>query len=165
MSDLKVYPAMGGCMEKPCSHTRNALSISARLGSLGVVYKQFEVADEAPDSDASQDEIIEAHRPLINTLMQEHAFVAIDVLNIAPDYPRLAKLLRSFQDEHEHPETEARLLLAGSGWFHLRAAREIYAVKCMPGDFISLPAKMSHWFEMDTTQPFCTVRLYSCVQH
>ncbi len=161
MSDLRIYRDLS---RKPLVHAQNAAAINEHMNELGAVFGQFSVANEPPDSEAGQDEIIEAHRELLNALMLEYAFASIDVLNVTQDYPHLEKLLAQFQSEHRHPETEARLFIAGGGCFYLRARDRIYAVTCQPGDFISLPANLYHWYEMDTSAPLCVVRLYSSAQ-
>jgi len=157
MSDLKVYR---GSKRELYSQTRDSVAIAAILGELGASFEQHAL-NNAPDIYASQDEIIESQRELINALMQKHAFVSLDALSVTPDYPRLEKLLADFQSEHHHPEIEARLFLAGLGCFYLRVDDMVYALACEPGDFLSLPPQVSHWFKMDTSEPMCAVRLYS----
>lgn len=156
MSALSIYLA-----DSPVPHlqTSAAAQISDWLAPLGVVFRQFFTGHL--DLDASQDEIIEAQRELLNDLMLAHDFAAIDVLNVSPGYSRLEKLLSDLQTEHSHPDNQARLFLAGRGRFYLRAETEIHALDCGPGDFVTLPAKLAHWFELDTSAAFCVVRLFA----
>lgn len=135
--------------------------MQARLRDLGVSFGQFELANLPPDVYATQDEVIEAERELLDTLMREHAFETLDVLSITPEYPRMEKLHQDFNSEHLHPHMEARLFLVGRGCFFLRRADEVYAVTCERGDFISLPAQLSHWFDMGEQPLLCMVRLYA----
>ena len=161
MSDLKIYR---GAEREPVLQTQNSAEIQVQMSSLGAIFEQHDLLASGSHIDASQDEIIEAHRELLNSLMLQHAFATIDVLNINAQFPCLEKLQRQFQTEHKHPEVEARLFIAGRGCFYMRAEAEVYAITCETGDFISLPSDVSHWFDMDTATPLCTVRLYSSSQ-
>jgi 1,2-dihydroxy-3-keto-5-methylthiopentene dioxygenase len=53
-----------------------------------------------------------------------------------------------FLDEHTHAEDEVRFFAEGSGMFYLHIGGKVYMVLCEAGDFISVPAGTTHWFDM-----------------
>lgn len=158
MSELQIYR---GGVRQVAWQTRDPKIMQVRLRDLGVVFEQFQLANLHPDIYAAQDEVIEGERELLDALMRKHGFAAIDVLSITPEYPRMEKLHQDFQREHVHPHMQARLFLAGRGCFYLRSADEVHAVTCERGDFISLPAQISHWFDMGEQALLLMVRLYA----
>lgn len=158
MSELRVF---SGDDRQAAWHTHDPDSIQDHLQGLGVVFSQPCLSGDIPHADASQDEVIESERELVDELMRKHGFETIDVLSVTPEYPRIEKLQQDFQNEHLHPAMEARLFLAGRGCFFLRDKDAVYAVVCERGDFISVPANLSHWFDMGESPLLCMVRLYT----
>ena len=160
MSELNIYDAAEGVVR---SRTNQTEKIAKKLSHIGAVFAQYELPQEPQDFEETQDETLETHRELLNDLMLGHGFASIDVLSVPLGYPRLEKLTKTFATEHHHPEHQGVLLLAGGGRFHFRYGEQLLCLQCEPGDFINLPAKVNHWFEMDQERPFCAIRLFASI--
>lgn len=141
------------------SPIREPRAIQARLQPLGVIFAQYPLTGPAPDVDAGQDEVIEAQCTLLDTIMREHGLSGIDVLNLDPSRVDPTRLQAESESEHWHPDAEARLFLAGGGRFHLRSNEYRYELRCVPGDYVGLPAGLRHAFLMDSAEHLCMVRL------
>ncbi len=134
--------------------------IAEKLAGLDVRYEHIELPPGRLDELSQQDEVIEAYRLPLDALMQAGGFTALDVLCVQPDHPHQADLHREFMTEHEHPGIEARLFVEGEGLFFIRSKDRVHGLRCQAGDFISLPARISHWFDMGRSPCFRSIRFF-----
>jgi len=49
----------------------------------------------------------------------------------------------------------------GSGTFYLHIDNRVHVILCEGGDFISVPANTTHWFDMGTRPNFKAIRFFS----
>lgn len=141
----------------------DAHAIQRELAGLGVLFERWEAAQPL-DSDASQDEIIEAYREPIDRLMKEHGFRSVDVISLNSDHPQKQALRDKFLHEHTHDDFEVRFFVEGKGLFYLHAEGKVYAVRCAQGDLLSVPAGMTHWFDMGPEPHLKAIRLFTTDQ-
>ncbi|MFM8240893.1 MAG: 1,2-dihydroxy-3-keto-5-methylthiopentene dioxygenase, partial [Actinomycetota bacterium] len=138
--------------------------IAEQLAPLGVVYEHVPAGDRLPDG-ASQDDILEAHRPLVDRLIAEHGYRLVDVAQLHPadsdEWRATAAAARTkFLNEHTHDEEEIRYFVAGSGVFYLHIGGKVHAMLCTPGDLLSVPELTTHWFDMGTAPDFTAIRFF-----
>ncbi|MGI9197985.1 MAG: 1,2-dihydroxy-3-keto-5-methylthiopentene dioxygenase [Candidatus Nanopelagicales bacterium] len=148
----------------PILRTSDHGEIAQALQPLGVVFEHVPVGDRLPDS-ASQDEVLEAHRPLVDRLIAEHGYRLVDVAQLHPvdsdEWRATAAGARAkFLNEHTHDEEEIRYFVAGSGVFYLHIDGRVHAMLCTPGDLLSVPALTTHWFDMGTQPDFTAIRFF-----
>jgi 1,2-dihydroxy-3-keto-5-methylthiopentene dioxygenase len=161
MAQLSIYYQADPLATEPAYVSRDPEAIRARLAEIDVHYERLDLPPVHLESDAHQDEVIESYREDLDTLMQRHGFVAVDVLCITESHPRLKQLREEFTNEHWHRNHEGRLFVDGRGLFYIREDNAIYALLCERGDFVYLPAGVSHWFDMGERPAFRSIRLFS----
>ena len=150
--------------DTPVLQTADREVIAGTLAPLGVVYEHVAVGDRLPD-DATQDEILAAHRALVDRLIAEHGYRLVDVAQLHPvdsdEWRATAAAARTkFLNEHTHDEEEIRYFVAGSGVFYLHMQGKVHAMLCTPGDLLSVPALTTHWFDMGTAPDFTAIRFF-----
>lgn len=161
MARLLVYPDTDSPATEPVQVCRDPEAIRAHLAEVDVEYDRLDLPAVELDADAHQDEVIEAYRENLDALMQRYGFAAVDVLHVTSEHPSLTRLRCEFTSEHWHRNHEGRLFVDGHGLFYIRGDDAIYALLCGRGDFISLPAGVSHWFDMGERPAFRSIRLFS----
>lgn len=157
MSELAIYNETGGA---PVERTRDHAAISVALKVIGVDFERWE-ASRPLGASADQAEVIDAYRREIDQLMAQHNFQSVDVISLRPDNPNKEALRAKFIAEHIHSDFEVRFFVEGQGLFFLHAEGKVYAVLCQQGDLISVPAGVSHWFDMGASPDFKCIRLFT----
>lgn len=155
MSELRVYEESG----KPVATYKTFEDIRAHLDRLGVKFERWEASRQL-DAHATQDEVIEAYRGSVNRLMNEYGFKSVDVISMQPEHPQREALRQKFLSEHTHEEFEVRFFVDGEGLFYIRHGGRVHGVLCTRGDLISVPAKVTHWFDMGPNPNFKCIRLF-----
>lgn len=158
MSELRIYDERDPGRE--LLRTTDAGAIREALAPIGVEFERWQTRSDL-DAQATQDEIIEAYRPQIDSLMQRHGFRGVDVVSMTPDHPQREALRAKFLAEHVHDDFEVRFFVDGRGLFYLHAAGRVHALLCTRGDLISVPAGVRHWFDMGPAPRFCAIRLFT----
>lgn len=139
---------------------RDLQAIQRELDSIGVLFERWEAAQPL-DAYSSQDEIIEAYREPIDGLMKRFGFRTMDVIALTTDHPQKQALRDKFLHEHTHDDFEVRFFVEGEGLFYLRTNGRVFAVYCTRGDLISVPAGMTHWFDMGAEPHLKAIRLFT----
>lgn len=134
--------------------------IAELLGHIGVRFERWETRHRLPPI-ADEAQVFETYRGDIERLVSEYGFQSVDVVSIAPDHPQREALRAKFLDEHSHEEAEVRFFVAGSGLFSLHADGRVYEVLCEEGDLISVPDRMTHWFDMGPRPYFIAIRFFT----
>lgn len=150
--------------ETPILRTFDHGEIAEALTPIGVVYEHVPVGESLASS-ATQDEVLEAHRPLVDRLVAEHGYRLVDVAQLHPvdsdEWRATAAAARTkFLNEHTHDEEEIRYFVAGSGVFYLHVDGRVHAMLCTEGDLLSVPALTTHWFDMGTSPDFTAIRFF-----
>ena len=150
--------------DAPVLQTSDRDAIAEALAPLGVVYEHVPAAPPQVPAPA-QDEVLEAHRPLVDRLVAEHGYRLVDVVQLHPvdsdEWRANAAAARAkFLNEHTHDEEEIRYFVAGSGVFYLHMRDRVHAMLCTAGDLLSVPALTTHWFDMGDSPDFIAVRFF-----
>ena len=157
MSKLQVYTQDGSAAGEV---VREHGAIAAQLAPLGVSFERWE-ADRALQLPATQDSILAAYDSQVRRLMQDNGFNSVDVVSLGPDHPDRETLRAKFLAEHTHADFEVRFFVGGSGLFYLHVGDTVYLVLCEQGDLISVPAGVTHWFDMGAQPDFTCIRLFT----
>jgi 1,2-dihydroxy-3-keto-5-methylthiopentene dioxygenase len=156
MSELRVYEEAG----RPVATYTSFDDIRSQLEAVGVRFERWQ-ADRQLDAHSTQDEIIEAYRDSVNRLMHENGFRTVDVISMTADHPQREAMRDKFLHEHTHEEFEVRFFVEGQGLFYIRTGGRVFGVLCTQGDLISVPAKMTHWFDMGPQPCLKCIRLFT----
>lgn len=92
--------------------------------------------------------------------LRADGYTTVDTVSVTPDHPDRATMRAKFLSEHRHAEDEVRYFSEGSGLFTLREDGRVFAVLCLAGDLISVPAGMRHWFDMGPSPRFTAMRFF-----
>lgn len=158
MSELRIYSDDDPSRTDFVSNDLEQIQLHLR--QIGVEFERWEAMQEI-DAQATQDEVIEAYRDSIDTLMSRHGFRSVDVIGVTPDHPDREAMRAKFLNEHVHDEFEVRFFVDGQGLFCLHVDDKVYTVLCTAGDLISVPAGTRHWFDMGPQPQFQAVRLFT----
>jgi 1,2-dihydroxy-3-keto-5-methylthiopentene dioxygenase len=60
-----------------------------------------------------------------------------------------------------HSDFEVRFFVEGQGLFYVHLEEKVYAILCEQGDLISVPANVTHWFDMGAEPDFKCIRLFT----
>ncbi|MFM9135556.1 MAG: 1,2-dihydroxy-3-keto-5-methylthiopentene dioxygenase [bacterium] len=150
--------------DAPVLQTSDRDVIADTLAPLGVVYEHVPAAPPQVPA-PTQDEVLEAHGPLVDRLVAEHGYRLVDVVQLHPvdsdEWRANAAAARAkFLNEHTHDEEEIRYFVAGSGVFYLHMRDRVHAMLCTAGDLLSVPALTTHWFDMGDAPDFIAVRFF-----
>ena len=148
----------------PTLRTSDREVIARELGGHGVTFEHVPT-EGALAPTASQDDVLAAHRPLVDRLIAEHGYRLVDVAQLHPvdsdEWRATAAGARAkFLNEHTHDEEEIRYFVAGSGVFYLHLDGQVFAMLCTPGDLLSVPALTTHWFDMGLAPDFTAIRFF-----
>lgn len=158
MSELRIYAE--DAPRVPLAVVSDFAGIEKQLAAVGVDFERW-AATQALDDQAAQDEVIEAYRTDINRLMERHAFKSVDVISMFPTHPQKDAFRAKFLAEHTHDEYEVRFFVDGAALFYLHAHGKVYAMLCERDDLLSVPAGMTHWFDMGPAPRFTAIRLFT----
>jgi 1,2-dihydroxy-3-keto-5-methylthiopentene dioxygenase len=131
------------------------------LAPHGIDYDRWDVSGRI-DRDATQEEILAAYAPEIETLKQRGGYATADVVNVTPDVPGLQAMLDRFNKEHRHAEDEVRFIVKGSGVFYIHPEQggPLFSIEVQEGDFITVPAGTKHWFDLCAERTIRAIRLF-----
>jgi 1,2-dihydroxy-3-keto-5-methylthiopentene dioxygenase len=156
MSRLAIYDEAGN---RSSDFITDHDTIRTRLAALGVRFERWQT--DAPLSEgAGEEEVLEAYRDDVQRLSEEYGFQSVDVVSLRPDNPKRAEMRQKFLAEHTHADFEVRFFVDGRGLFYLHAKHQVYLVLCEQGDLISVPANVTHWFDMGEQPDFKCIRLF-----
>ncbi len=158
MSRLRIFTDSDPSVPRKVLHQHAA--IAAELKVAGVRFERWEASQPVAPG-ASSAEVMAAYRADIDRLVAENGFRTVDVVSIAPDHPDRAAMRAKFLDEHFHKEDEVRFFVAGAGQFTLHVHDVVYELLCTQGDLVSVPDRMTHWFDMGPTPYFVAIRFFT----
>jgi 1,2-dihydroxy-3-keto-5-methylthiopentene dioxygenase len=154
VSRLEVFAEDGTKL----SETTDGSEIATALDEIGVTFERWPTRDLSPDADS--DAILAAYAPEIERLTAKGGYRSIDAVSVVPDHPDRAAMRTKFLSEHTHAEDEVRFFVRGEGLFTLHAADRVWNVLCCEGDLMSVPAGMTHWFDMGAAPNFTAIRMF-----
>jgi 1,2-dihydroxy-3-keto-5-methylthiopentene dioxygenase len=133
--------------------------IARRLRKVGVQFERWQADKVLPD-DADEAAVLKAYKASVDRLNRQYGFKSIDVVSLRPDHPKKDEMRQKFLNEHTHDDFEVRFFVDGSGLFYLHIDGKVYMVLCEQGDLISVPAKVTHWFDMGARPNFKCIRFF-----
>ena len=154
MSKLEVFAEDGAKL----SETSEGGAIADALAEIGVTFERWPT--RALPAGADADAILAAYVPEVERLKVMGGYQSVDVVSVVPDHPDRATMRTKFLSEHTHAEDEVRFFVRGEGLFTLHAADRVWNVLCCDGDLMSVPAGMTHWFDMGAAPNFTAIRMF-----
>ena len=133
--------------------------IRRELAAIGIDYERVDVPPEIAAAPAAR--VLEAYEGELAKLRARGGYVTADVIDVTPATPGLEAMLAKFSREHWHDDDEIRLIVAGSGVFHVHPkGGAIVAIEVEAGDLIRVPAGTLHWFDLCDTRTIRAIRLF-----
>jgi 1,2-dihydroxy-3-keto-5-methylthiopentene dioxygenase len=154
VSKLEVFDEEGAKL----SVTTEGGEIADALAEISVTFERWPTRGLAADADG--DTILTAYAPEVERLKAMGGYQSIDVVSVVPNHPDRATMRTKFLSEHTHAEDEVRFFVRGEGLFTLHAADRVWNVLCCEGDLMSVPAGMTHWFDMGAAPNFTAIRMF-----
>ncbi|UVO55371.1 acireductone dioxygenase [Sphingomonas sp. SUN039] len=154
MSNLEIFAEDGAKL----SETGDGEEIALWLAGIGVTFERWPTRGLPADADG--DTILAAYAPEVERLKAMGGYQSIDVVSVVPDHPNRAAMRTKFLSEHTHAEDEVRFFVRGEGLFTLHAADRVWNILCCEGDLMSVPAGMTHWFDMGAAPNFTAIRMF-----
>ena len=158
MSRLLVYE--DNAPASPVFNSMDPAEITPELHKIQVGFQRWEGVAEQVNT-ATADEILDAYRPYLDSLMGKTGAGSADVVKLTPGHPQAAALREKFLAEHTHTEPEIRFFVSGSGHFVLHEGGRVYDVLCEKNDLIFVPAGIKHWFDAGPSPDFIALRVFT----
>jgi 1,2-dihydroxy-3-keto-5-methylthiopentene dioxygenase len=154
MSRLEIFAEDGAKL----SETTDGTAIAAALAEIGVTFERWPTRPLPDPTDSAA--VLAAYAPEIARLKAKGGYASIDVVTATPDHPDRDAMRQKFLAEHTHAEDEVRFFVRGAGLFTLHADARVWNVECREGDLMSVPAGMTHWFDMGPRPDFTAIRMF-----
>ena len=132
-----------------------------------VIYEQWAV-DQLPVhlqekfdlTDAEKEEILHAFKSDIDTISERRGYRAADIISLSKATPNIEEMLKNFEREHHHTDDEVRFIVSGHGVFVIQGKDEhFFEVHLEPGDLISVPENIRHYFTLAADRQVVAVRI------
>lgn len=138
------------------------------LQEQGVIYESWDISKLPPHlqekyvlSDEEKQEILTVFQPEITDIAKRRGYKAWDVISLAEHTPNLDELLKNFQREHHHTDDEVRFIVSGHGVFIIQGKNgPFFEVHLHPGDLISVPVGVRHYFTLDDDRRVVAIRVF-----
>lgn len=146
----------------------NQEEIHAFLESNEVIYEQWDTS-KLPDTlkenynltDEDKSEILNTFKAEIDAISARRGYKASDVISLSDTTPNLDELLTNFQREHHHTDDEVRFIVSGNGVFVIQGKDDqFFEVHLDPGDLISVPPNVRHYFTLSDNRKVVAVRIF-----
>ncbi|MFT6603323.1 MAG: 1,2-dihydroxy-3-keto-5-methylthiopentene dioxygenase [Bacteriovoracaceae bacterium] len=133
------------------------------LKKRGIDYSIWEANKPLSNND-SQEDILKAYEHELTPFMNEKGFKSADVISVNPDTENIEAIREKFLKEHTHSEDEVRFFVDGEGlfWFHIKD--EVFSLLCKKGDFLSVPAGFTHWFDLAPKYTVKAIRIFTSME-
>ena len=145
-------------------------TIRQRLGHLGIALNHWaaptdahtkELLDKQSLSDPEKEELLGAVENRFEELKRDKGYKTRDMVVIHEAIPNLAEMLAKFEKIHYHTDDEVRYVLSGRGYFgFVEPEGTQFLLEVSAGDYINVPAKTEHWFEMRDSKRIKAVRYF-----
>lgn len=154
MAILKIYKD-----NKLIKESKDQNFIQEALDEAGIKFETWSI-DPSINKDSSTEEISIKFKDKINKVLDENNFSSFDIVNINPNIKGIEELKKKFIPEHIHDDNEVRFFIDGEGLFCINQDENIYQLLCQKGDYIAVPAKTKHWFDMGSRADFKCIRFF-----
>jgi 1,2-dihydroxy-3-keto-5-methylthiopentene dioxygenase len=126
--------------------------VGAFLAARGIEFERWPLRDGDP---------VAAYAPELRRLEREKGYCDVDVIRLSPETKDLETLLARFDKDHFHTDDEVRFIRDGEGVFGLCVeGGERFEILVTSGDYISIPARIWHWFALTPARRITAVRLF-----
>ncbi|MFE8703579.1 acireductone dioxygenase [Cytobacillus sp. FJAT-54145] len=147
---------------------RNQEEVAAFLTQQGVIYEHWDITKLPANlqekfllSDDEKAEILKAFEVEIAAISERRGYKAQDVISLSENTPNLEQLLQNFQKEHHHTDDEVRFIVSGNGVFIIQGEDgEFFEVFLNPGDLISVPPNVRHYFTLQENRKVVAIRIF-----
>ncbi|MDQ0243843.1 1,2-dihydroxy-3-keto-5-methylthiopentene dioxygenase [Bacillus fengqiuensis] len=138
------------------------------LASNEVIYEKWDIT-KLPESlrenyaltDEQKNEVLEAFQAEIADISERRGYKTADVISLSETTPNLEQLLKNFQQEHHHTDDEVRFIVSGHGIFVIQGKDgNFFDVELEPGDLISVPENVRHYFTLMEDRKVVAVRIF-----
>ncbi|AXH98249.1 cupin domain-containing protein [Sporosarcina sp. PTS2304] len=133
-----------------------------------VIYEHWEI-DKLPEhlrekfnlTDAEKEEILQSFKKEIDAISERRGYQAADVISLSSDTPNIEEMLKNFEREHHHTDDEVRFIASGHGVFVIQGKdKRFFEVHLDPGDLISVPENVRHYFTLAEDRQVVAVRIF-----
>lgn len=142
--------------------------VSAFLANNEVIYENWDIT-KLPENlrekydlaDEEKTEILNAFGEDIKDISERRGYKAQDVISLSESTPNIDELLKNFQRKHIHTDDEVRFIVSGHGIFVIQGKDgEFFDVELEPGDLISVPENILHYFTLMEDRKVVAVRIF-----
>ncbi len=142
--------------------------VAAFLEQQEVIYEHWEIS-KLPEhlrekfqlSDEEKEEILQAFKTEIDDISERRGYKTADIISLSDATPNLDEMLKNFQQEHHHTDDEVRFIVSGHGVFVIQGKDErFFEVHLNPGDLISVPENIRHYFTLADDRKVVAVRIF-----
>jgi 1,2-dihydroxy-3-keto-5-methylthiopentene dioxygenase len=142
--------------------------VAAFLEDNEVIYEHWdisklpaELSEKYQLSDEEKNAILEAFSSEIKDISERRGYQTADVISLSDTTPNLDQLLKNFQQEHHHTDDEVRFIVSGHGIFIIQGKDDVFFdVRLNPGDLISVPENVRHYFTLQEDRKVVAVRIF-----
>lgn len=142
--------------------------VSRFLDSQEVIYENWDISKLPTElvekyllSDEEKAAILTTFAGEISDISARRGYEAQDVISLSENTPNLEQLLQNFQQEHHHTDDEVRFIVSGHGVFVIQGKDgEFFEVFLEPGDLISVPENVRHYFTLQDDRKVVAVRIF-----
>lgn len=146
----------------------NQEEIHQFLSDNEVIYEQWntsklpeELTENYQLTDVQKEEVLRTFDSEIKAISNRRGYKASDVISLSDTTPNLDELLQNFQREHHHTDDEVRFIVIGNGVFVIQGKDdEFFEVHLNPGDLISVPPNVRHYFTLSDNRKVVAVRIF-----
>ncbi len=112
-------------------------------------------------TDEEKQQILTAFGIEITDISERRNYQQADVISLSESTPNLEQLLKNFQQEHHHEDDEVRFIVSGHGIFVIQSENgDFFDVELQPGDLISVPENVRHYFTLMEDRKVVAVRIF-----
>ncbi|MDR4937389.1 cupin domain-containing protein [Rossellomorea marisflavi] len=146
----------------------NQQEVIQYLEEQGVIYEHWDIGKLSGDlqekfdlADVEKERILTTFKDEIQDISARRGYEAWDIISLSDSTPNLDELLKNFQQEHHHTDDEVRFIVSGHGVFIIQGSDgDFFEVHLNPGDLISVPENIRHYFTLSDDKKVVAVRIF-----
>ncbi|AST91435.1 1,2-dihydroxy-3-keto-5-methylthiopentene dioxygenase [Sutcliffiella cohnii] len=146
----------------------NEEKVVAFLEKNEVIYEKWDITklpsnlkEKYALTDEEKEEILAVFGEEIADISERRGYKSSDVISLSDSTPNLDQLLTNFQQEHHHTDDEVRFIVSGHGIFVIQDNEgNFFDVELQPGDLISVPENVRHYFTLMEDRKVVAVRIF-----
>ncbi|WP_110111649.1 cupin domain-containing protein [Bacillus sp. CGMCC 1.16541] len=146
----------------------NQQEVAAFLTTNEVIYENWDMnklpkhlREKFALTDEEKQEILTTFAVEIKDISERRGYQSQDVISLSESTPNLEQLLQNFQREHHHTDDEVRFIVSGHGIFVIQGKDgNFFDVELEPGDLISVPENVRHYFTLMDDRKVVAVRIF-----